>query len=230
MCLFVVKIILLRQWSFHNACSRAVFFNCCEFFLQSISWRWRVLMLSFPDANWFYSVVVSHLVVPFENFIGFRACSDGIGGCRFTVGCTRRWNHDGDWELFATHWKNSANKMSQKGVFVLIQVMRFAFSHYRGRCVGWRRALHFSVNEEFWSEDILPNRQGTKTQWIGWLNWGFRSWPLIRFVRTREWKSQSWKRQRDDGCAETVPMEMKSRTSKEVTACDGKGVKHFAIK
>ena len=71
--------------------------------------------------------------------------------------------------------------------------MRFVFSHYRGRCVGWRRALHFSVNEEFWSEDILPNRQGTKTQWIGWLNWGFRSWPLIRFVRTRKSKSQSRK-------------------------------------
>ena len=155
-------------------------------------WIWRVRMFSFPDANWFYSVVVSHLVVPFENFIGICACSDGIGGCSFTVGCTRRWNHDGDWELFATHWKNSANKMSQKGFF-LIQVMRFAFSHYRGRCVGWRRALRFSVNEEFWSEDILPNRRGKKTQWIGWLNWGFRSWPLIRFVMTRKWKSQSRK-------------------------------------
>ena len=93
---------------------RQFFFNCCEFFHQSLFefggfafFLFQMQIGSIPWSSRICSVWKFH-------WLSARAAM-GIGGCTFTVGCTRRWNHDGDWELFAAHWKNSANKMSQKG-------------------------------------------------------------------------------------------------------------------
>ena len=63
-----------------------------------------------------------------------------------------------------------------------------------------------------------------KTQWIGWLNWGFRSWPLIRWV-TRKSKSRSRKGNsgffrsenstRDDGCAKQCQWSWRAEPAKK---------------
>ena len=191
-------------------------------------------MLSFPDANWFYSVVVSHLFVPFENVIGTCACCDGNVWCRFTVGRMRRWNHDGDWELFETQWKNSANKMSQKGF--LFDSGDAIGIHPLSRRLRWMKE-NFSVFS--WTRSSGAKkfcRTGTGRRSSEQVELRISQVTIEKVSEDTRMKISelekatavfSFRKQHKGwGLRRTVPMELKSRTSKEVTACDGKGVNH----